>query len=101
VEEMYMYEARDQAETEAKAAEAAKAALAEAQKQEAWKQAKAKSLAAGKKARVPRAPVPSNDLAGSPEVESEYEAVTKRKNDGLRAAKLGQWMTNGTGPGQR
>jgi hypothetical protein len=101
VEEMYMYEARHQAEAEAKAAEAAKAALADAQKQEAWQQAKAKSRAAGKKARVPRAPVPTNDQAGSPEVDSGYEAVTKRKIDGLRAAKLGQWMTNGTGPGKR
>jgi len=101
VEEMYMYEARDQAEAEAKAAEAAKAALAEAQKQEAWKQEKAKSRGAAKKDRLPRAPVPSNDQAGSPEVETEYEAVTKRIIDGLRDVKLGQWMTNGTGPGKR
>jgi hypothetical protein len=98
VEEMYMYEARDRAEAEAKAAEAAKAALAEAQKQEAWKQQKAKSRAARKKDPLPRGPVPTNDQAGSPEVESEYEAVTKRIFQGLRDVKLGQSMTNGTGP---
>jgi hypothetical protein len=118
VEEMYMYEARDRAEAEAKAAEAkaaeakaaeakaaeakaaeaVKAALAEAQKQEAWKQAKAKSRTAAKKDRLPRAHVPTNDQAGSPEVESEFDAVTKRIFNGLRDVKLGQWMTNGTGP---
>jgi hypothetical protein len=108
-----MYEARDRAEAEAKAAEAkaaeakaaeakaaeaAKAALAEAQKQEAWKPAKAKSRGAAKKDRLPRAPVPTNDQAGSPEVESGSEAVTKRIFNGLRDVNLGQWMTNETGP---